>query len=188
MKNLKLIIALAFAALTFLPLSAQKNSANLFPAEAQSFEQYKGVWWTKHKDIWTLTSEKAATGEKALKYNCTDLSAVADVKNISIQSGNKKSNTALLNLKPGTYTFSFKVWLPAQGAPKGFTTNIKKPFVKVAWKTKNVATEEWVTLTQEVEITEPVVDANLVVSVSTNPKWGGEGSFYIDDICIKKSK
>lgn len=188
MKNSKLIIALALAAFTVLPLSAKKKSdLNLLPADIYGFENTKGVWWTKHKEIWTVSTEKAASGEASLKFSCNDLSQAADVKNIQMQGGNQKTGVGQISLSPGTYTITVKVWLSSEGAPKAFSSNIKSPFVSIPWKFKNVATEEWVTLTQEIVIEEEVKASKLTLAVSTNPKWGGAGTFYVDDICIKKN-
>lgn len=184
--NMKLIITLAIAALSVLPLSAKKKVANLLPADVYGFEKTEKIWWTKYKDVFTVSTEKAASGEKSLKFSCADLSAIGDIPNIQIQGGNTKTSEGLVSLKPGAYTVSIKVWLSPEGAPKGFSTNLRKPFVPVAWKTKGVATGEWVELTQDITVEKAIEATNLVVSVSTNPKWGGAGTFYLDDITITK--
>lgn len=185
MKRSSLIITIALAAFTVLPISAKKKAENLLPNAIYGFEMNGNAWWTNAKDAYQITSEKAATGEKCLKYSVADLSAY-ETKNIAMQGGNKKKQLGLVTLEPGTYTISMKVWVSADKAPLSFTTNIKKPFVGINWKLKNVDTEQWVNLTQEIVIEEAVKASSLVVAVSTNIKRGGTGTFYIDDIAITK--
>lgn len=185
MKRSSLIISTALAAFTLLPMSAKKKAENLLPNEIYSFEINGGAWWTNAKDAFQITTEKATTGERCLKYSVSDLSAYT-TKNIAMQGGNKNKQLGLVTLEPGTYTISMKAWISADAAPISFSTNIKMPFLPINWKLKNVATEQWVDLTQEITVEEAVKASSLVIAVSTNAKRGGTGTFYIDDITITK--
>lgn len=176
---LSLVVILATATSTW-------AQTNLLDADYYSFEG-SDKWYIQHADFWSVTTEKSATGDQSLKFSCEDFSK-APGNSVSVHgvSGRPSPEHIQVKLKPGKYTMSVKVWLE-ENSPVGFGTNIAKPFMQIKWSLKGVEKSKWVTLTQEIEIKENTAD-KIVINVSSNPKWGGAGTFYIDDISISEIK
>lgn len=181
MKRFNLLITLAFTLLSVLPITAQES---VIAEDIYGFESMPAAWWTNAKDVFTISSEKVASGENALKFSCADVTAY-EFKNIQMQGGNKKKDIGLVSLAPGDYTVSCKVWL-TETTPSAFSINVKKPFLKNTFNLKKVAKGEWVTLSNDFTVVEKATATNLIITVSTNKKWGGNGTFYMDDIHVTK--
>ena len=167
--KIKLLIAIAFLGFTTTQLLAQE-------VYSFDFESGQKEWWTKYKEIWTVSSEKAVSGESSLKYSCSELPA--DVKNIQIFS------PADVVLQPGNYTVAFKVWIEKGSEQKGISINAQKPWATAPFKFNKTTQGEWIDMSNELVIEKEAT--KLVVSVSTNPKWGGTGTLYIDDLKVTK--
>ncbi|WP_282036376.1 hypothetical protein [Saccharicrinis aurantiacus] len=183
MKFIKTTIVAAIMAFS-LNATAQNNLLN---SDVYTFENPGKALWIQHKANWELTSEKAFEGKQSLKFNCDDLSTVKG-SNMAAQIGTTgdKPNDGTVKLYPGTYTISMMVWL-GENAPLSFGTNLaangSSPFVQISWKLKKTVKGEWVELTQKFTL-EKAVSTKMAIQVSTNPKWGGAGVLYIDDIKI----
>lgn len=176
-----------FAALGFNTISAQ----NVLDKSAFGFEtevKEKPVcWWVvpAQRDRIMPTKEKAASGEYSLKISCQDF---GDLKMIQAQSILKEGSKSLVSLKAGTYTVSLKVYV-GEDSPVSFSTNILETkdskFIPISWKLKGVEKNKWVELKQEVTFPK-LKNTKMAISLSSNPKWGGFGTVYIDDIKIEK--
>ena len=163
----KIVLIVVFTLVGIMNVSAQDISFD--------FENSKKEWWTKYKDIWSISNDRAAEGTKSLKFSCSEFPS--DVKNMQILNSG-------VQLTEGTYTINAKIFIEEGSEITGFNINLKKPFTSVKFKLKKVSTGKWVDISQEMVVEKD--GSNLVVAVSTNPKWGGKGVFYLDDIKISK--
>ncbi|UXX79373.1 hypothetical protein N7E81_18640 [Reichenbachiella carrageenanivorans] len=175
--TLSLLILLVVATSTW-------AQTNLLDTDYYSFEGDQ-KWFVQHRDFWSVSDEKSATGERSLKFSCEDFSK-ATGNSVSVQgvSGKPSPEFIQVKLKPGKYNMTLKVWLEEK-APVGFGTNLAKPFTPIKWSFKGLEKSKWVTLSQEIEIKENTA-TKMVITVSSNPKWGGAGTFYVDDIALSK--
>ncbi|MDO6760959.1 hypothetical protein Q4566_12165 [Tamlana sp. 2_MG-2023] len=161
----KLVVVITFLSLNVMNIAAQDVVFD--------FENVQKEWWTKYKEIWSVSIEKAAEGTKSLKFSCSDFPAGAN--NIQIQNNDVK-------LSPGTYTITSKIFIEEHSKVVGLSINLKKPFVKTSIKLNKVPTNQWVSISEEILVEKE--SSVLIISVSTNPKWGGTGTFYLDDFKI----
>ncbi|MDO7173140.1 hypothetical protein [Mariniflexile sp. AS56] len=161
----KLAVVIAFVSLNAMNITAQDVKFD--------FENVQKEWWTKYKEIWSVSTEKAAEGTKSLKFSCGDFPAGAN--NIQIQNKDVK-------LSPGTYTITSKIFIEEHSKVVGFSINLKEPFVQTGFKLNKVPTNQWVSISEEMLVEKEA--SVLIISVSTNPKWGGTGTFYLDDFKI----
>ncbi|MFR9524091.1 MAG: hypothetical protein SNH94_05925 [Rikenellaceae bacterium] len=174
----KLIFTVAFAAMAF--VGAQSASAQKL---SLGFEGDK-EWWIqpKYRESVLITSEKAAEGQKSLKIDCKDFGEENSVTAQMIKETHQIISPA------GVYTITLKVFLP-ENPPLGISTPIKDNasdyFQPISWKLKGVEKGKWVELSQEIELKE--LEAGVMsVTLFANPKWGGVGCIYVDDIKINK--
>lgn len=188
--NFKTVTLFLFAIFSCIstPIFAQNADGNLLDSKYFSFESGEKSWYVQHKENWTLTTEKAASGTSSLKYSCSDISTAPVLMQVHAMAG-KDVQPEKVILAPGDYTISLKVWL-TDTAPISFSTSIAErkdisPFFLISWKLKNVEKNKWVELSQKISIESPL-NSRMVISVSNNPKWGGAGVIYIDDIKIVK--
>lgn len=185
---MNLLKSLFILVITVLALNV-KAQDNLLNKDVYTFENPGKGLWIQHKDNWGLTTEKAAIGAQSLKFTCDDLSTVKG-QNMAAQAGTTadKPNAGTVKLEAGTYTISLKVWL-GKTSPLAFSTNLaatdSTPFTPISWKLKKTVKGEWVELSQKITI-EKAISTKMGIQVSTNPKWGGAGTFYVDDIKIVK--
>lgn len=168
----KLIMTAAIAAMTMVSVQAQEFS--------NSFED-ASEWWIQpaHREMVSISGDQTKDGSKALKFSAEDF-------------GEKNMVTAMVcpfTLDAGTYTFKINIFLTDK-APTALNTNIRDKdndrFVPVVWKFNKTEKNQWVELTQNVTLENDVDGAELNVSFSSNPKWGGTGTMYVDQIQVFK--
>ncbi|MDV7185796.1 hypothetical protein R3X25_00765 [Lutibacter sp. TH_r2] len=161
--NLLLIV---FISLSLTELFAQDKTIG--------FESKDG-WSTQHNQIWNINNERAAEGIYSLKFKSGSVDS--ELKHVEFI---KNSET----IEPGTYEVTLKVWQEDYSVVKGFSINFQNPWHSVAFKLNKVKKGEWVELSKKLIIEKAT--KKMVFSVSTNPKWGGIGTFYLDDVQFKK--
>jgi len=167
------------------------NAQNVLNEMAYGFEtevKEKPVnWWIvpAQRDKVMVTKDKAASGDYSLKISCQDF---GNIKTLQCQSIVKKESGSKINLNSGTYTVSLKVYAD-DVCPIGFSTNIlptkDTKFIPIKWNLKGVEKNKWVELKQDITFPD-LKDAKMSIAVSSNPKWGGVGTIYVDDINISK--
>ena len=167
------------------------NAQNVLNEMAYGFEtevKEKPVnWWIvpAQRDKVMVTKDKAASGDYSLKISCQDF---GNIKTLQCQSIVEKESGSKINLNSGTYTVSLKVYAD-DVCPMGFSTNIlatkDTKFIPIKWNLKGVEKNKWVELKQDITFPD-LKDAKMSIAVSSNPKWGGVGTIYVDDINISK--
>lgn len=167
------------------------NAQNVLNEMAYGFEtevKEKPVnWWIvpAQRDKVMVTKDKAASGDYSLKISCQDFGGI---KSLQCQSIVNEDSGSKVDLKSGTYTVSLKVFAE-DVCPIGFSTNIlptkDTKFIPIKWNLKGVEKNKWVELKQDITFPD-LKDAKMSIAVSSNPKWGGVGTVYVDDINISK--
>lgn len=183
--NFKVLVALFLGLLAY-QSNAQEHLNSLLDNNVYGFEQSENPWFIQSKEFFSLTNEKAATGKTSLKFGCDDVSKI--VKIAQVQSGQKKDvdTKYKVNLSAGDYIVYVKVFATEE-TPNSFNINVfGNQFKSVNFKLDNVEKNKWVELSQKVSLSD-AKDGKLHVAVSNNPKYGGAGVFYIDDIAIEKA-
>ncbi|ANW95299.1 hypothetical protein AXE80_02910 [Wenyingzhuangia fucanilytica] len=142
----------------------------------ESFEKGSKGWWTPSKQVWSVSNDKASEGKSSLKFNCSQFPEGA--KGIKYQNVGMK-------LSAGTYKITAKVFVEENSKVTGFSIATMKPFKTVSIKFTKLAKGEWVDVEQEITLEKDA--SNVVINVSSNPKWGGTGTFYLDDLKFIKS-
>jgi len=133
-------------------------------------------WWTPADEtFWTLSSDKANSGNKSLYFNCPDKSLVTAEPKIH-------TSAVKLNFSSGTKTVNFYIWKAATCESTNFKTNIKDPWQIITWDIENIATNTWVNLTKEITFDTAIVDSNMFFSIPLNSLENGV--LYIDDFQI----
>lgn len=169
--KMKLGLAIILLTSSILRLSAQEVAFN--------FEDGNKSIWTKAKDVYTISNEKAVSGKYSLKFNCPQPPA-NEKENMQVFLGGGEG----VNLSAGTYLVSLKFMADENLKGGGFSITVPKPWTAISFKTNKVEKGKWVDLSQEIVLSEP--SEKLCVTVSANPQWGVTGVFYIDDIKIVK--
>lgn len=167
------------------------NAQNVLNEKAYGFEtelKEKPVsWWIvpEQRDKVMVTKEKSASGDYSLKISCQDFGGI---KSLQCQSIVKEGSGSKVDLKSGTYMVSLKVFAE-DVSPVSFSTNIlptkNTEFIPINWKLKGVERNKWVELKQDITFPD-LESAKMSIAVSSNPKWGGIGTIYVDDIKISK--
>lgn len=157
--------------------SPAQEGVNLLEGKYYGIEGAGEGWSTSKEKNWNYSTSNPASGNYSLKFSCSEFPA--DVKNMQMQ----KSDVLLAK---GIYTITAKIFIEENSEIVGFNINLKKPFESAKFKLKKVPTGQWVEISQDMIVEKE--GSKLVVAVSTNPKWGGKGTFYLDDIKISKKK
>lgn len=181
------ILGTLFLGLAAFNSNAQDHPNNLLDKQVFGFEESANPWFMQNKEFFSLTNEKAASGKISLKFACDDAAKMD--KKVQVQSGSKKDvdTKYKVNLDAGDYIMYVKVFA-AEEAPKSFNINVfGGEFTPVNFKLDKVEKGKWVELSQKISLGD-IKDGKLHVSVSANPKFGGAGVFYVDDIAIEKVK
>ncbi|NLR93411.1 T9SS type A sorting domain-containing protein [Flammeovirga agarivorans] len=119
--------------------------------ETQSFFNAKGFegpfyfkgrsvqWWNSANHPWRIRNEKAAEGEFSLKF-----------EKAGVFSGNYSifSPFGSINLPAGDNEVSLKVWLDKDTEVDNLQVTLFNPRITIRLNTKDIAKEEWVTVTQ----------------------------------------
>ncbi|WPR71402.1 hypothetical protein SLW70_15920 [Flavobacterium sp. NG2] len=169
--KIKLVFAFVLLTTSVFKMSAQEISFD--------FEDGNKRIWTKAKEVFMVTNEKAVSGKSSLKYNVTELPA-NEKENFQLFLGGNEN----VKWSSGTYIISLKFMADENLKATGFNINVMKPFAAANFKINKVEKGKWIDLSQELVIAED--SERLSLSVSGNPKWGGTGTFYVDDIKIVK--
>lgn len=167
---MKMRIALILGFLSFVTMNLKAQETVI------DFETGEKALWTKSKEFISITNEKAVSGTYSFKYSCNEIPA--GVENFQ---GYVESNKIF---SPDTYSISLKIWIDESFKGTNFNLNFSKPWSSTSWKINKVAKGQWVEMYQEVVVEKE--SSKFYVSVSANPKWGGTGTLYIDDIKIVK--
>ncbi len=168
--------------LTFVITAHAQEDEIVMNSEIYSFE--KGNWWIKSKNAWSFSTDKKVSGEKSLKFHIDDFSGVS----APLQThGPGKEIDQLIKIKAGTYYLKAKIWL-GETVPPTIQISIKdgSGFINTSFKLDRLQRGEWIEVTSKKINVENDMNAKLIISVSDNKKYGGEGSFYIDDLVIEK--
>ena len=74
--NFKYVAVILFSiiSLSSTQTFAQKADGNLLDSQYFGFEAGAKSWFLQHKDFWSMTTEKAASGTTSLKFSCSDIS------------------------------------------------------------------------------------------------------------------
>lgn len=140
-------------------------------------------WFFPAPLMYSLTSEKAATGTYSLKFHTNDVTTAAEFSQGFCGSGEKNPADSKVTLPAGTYTASVKVWV-GDDAPSAFEISINTPWKTMYWKLKNVEKNKWVTLTQDISF-EETTGSKMTIKVQTkNMPSSGSCTLFIDDISI----
>ncbi|WP_366184335.1 hypothetical protein [Flavobacterium ovatum] len=89
-----------------------------------------------------------------------------------------------VKLSVATCMVSLKVLADENLKAGGFNITVAKPWTTTNFKRNKVEKGKWIDLFQELVL--PETSEKLNITVSANPKWGGTGIFYIDDLTIVK--
>lgn len=189
MKTLAILFATATVALS---ASAQEPSTSLIDAQYYGFEHNMpnstmGKMWITpdSRNSVSVTDQNAASGEYALKFDCADFPSNSIVQ---AQATPNINNDAIVSLEAGSYVVYSKVFLP-ENAPSGFEVTLTVPYVRAIFSFKNVVRNKWVEISTKVKLSEPTTDeSRLTVLLREQEKFGGVGSFYVDDIRIVKQQ
>lgn len=184
-KSMTKLITLTFILLlsNFIALTAQ----NLLDDKVFGFES-PSTWYIQSKEYWTISKENVYEGNFAAKYNCSDFTNIDG--NIQMHCGGKSTapDSEKVILTAGTYKVTVRVWIGTT-YPKSFSVKFKatetSPFVSVIWKLYAAPKEQWLELAEKIIIKE-AVNAQMIVGVSHNARFGGEGIFYLDNIRIEQ--
>ena len=174
MKNIITFIIVMFF------LSNLVAQENMLADGVGEFESYKSSgWWLQQKDNIKFIKGKYSEGNSSLKF--TRGKNDNDKGNLAAHN----SNALKAPLKPGKYKVVAKVWL-ASDAPSGFNFTLKsKKYQNIGIKFKNTPKKKWVEVSENFEI-KRFFDGKLILSVYKDPKFGGKGTFYIDELKIVK--
>lgn len=111
------------------------------------------------------------------------------IEEIPASSQISTSGTENLTLDKGRYAMSLKVWVDQDATIQNFYTYIVQPWVASKWNIADIAKNEWIALTTEIDLEDDAVDSEFRIKVNNNPDYGGgKGRFYIDDIYLVKIK
>lgn len=155
------------------------NAQNLLSEDASGFEGEESGWQIQNKNVFEFSNKKQNSGAYSLKvfktsYNAKGKNAVAIYENAFPRG-----------LKSGKYKVSAKV-LVSRNAPKGFGFKLKgEEFKNIYLSFEGVPTHKWISVSKTVEIKRMKV-TDAIIIVSKNPKYGGNGLFYVDDIVFEK--
>lgn len=106
--------------------------------------------------------------------------AAPETKRTSIIETNTEG---LLSLDKGLYTVTSEVFIEEGTDIAAFYTQISEPWLSTTWDISTLTKNEWISITQEIEIKKDVKDAILQIQVLNDPDFGGGiGKFYIDAI------
>ncbi len=158
-------------------LSWQLSAAtvNFLDVGYYGFEKESSSWWIQHSDAWSISTQKAASGDNALKFSA----ATAITENKKVHSSDQNY---LFSLEPGTYRLSLKFFIPNDYTGSAFSCIIKDTWINTKVDLTNMERDQWITFTKELDINEKVNNSRLLISVATSQ--AGLGSFYIDDITL----
>lgn len=150
----------------------------------------EGVWYTSPAgDFFSVTDEKALTGNYGLKYTCADVATLptneTNTSKVQMGLGNAETDNSYLNLDAGNYDVKCKIWLEPGCDVKNIGLNIKQPWAASNFDLTSIAKGEWVELTNMVTLAEASVNSNFQIVIKEANY--GVGTFYIDDITITKS-
>lgn len=143
------------------------------------------TWLFFDRDEWSMsyTSDggKAAIDNESLKYSGQlDTATVVSVKAESLDT---------LDLTEGNNTVSFQIYIEDNtGKPNKIHTALDNFGLNTEWDLSNIATGEWVTLEQEVNIpSDGRSTFSLILKPSDLSGASGNFVFYVDDVKVYSS-
>lgn len=94
-----------------------------------------------------------------------------------------ETTSSSLNLEPGIYDVTMKIWEDTNSSIPYFYSYILDPWIAIKWDISSIEKGKWVTLTKEVRIENDVTNANLRIQLYHLNDFGGSiGTLYFDDI------
>ncbi|MFI3318508.1 MAG: hypothetical protein SNH88_04910 [Rikenellaceae bacterium] len=180
-KLFKSLLVLAAVAVVGSAAAQQEGTALTFEAISAGKGSVEGIWFQKGKDIFSLSSEQAASGTQSLK-----------AKFIAAQSGPKGFNFKLpgrdssYTLSKGTHTISFKLYV-CDYAPKNLFISLPGDPGTTPGKAKVVLDDypknQWVDVSVDMDLSFDAVNKKITLFLGKSDV--DLGAFYIDDFMVK---
>lgn len=168
-----------FLSITFLFLSLHAFSAsvNYIDAYCFGFEETSSSWWFQHSDYWSVSTVEKNSGSQSMRFICNDASAITETKKV-----HSSDNISTINLSPGTYTLTMKVFIEDGYTGTGFSCVIKETWISTKIDFSGLENGRWIDVEKTITVTEQVANSRMMLTVSSGQI--GNGKFYIDDIAI----
>ncbi|WP_282039134.1 T9SS type A sorting domain-containing protein [Saccharicrinis aurantiacus] len=111
---------------------------------------------------------------------------IVDPEYMPLNSSIKTIDDAKLSLPQGVYNMTVKVLTEDNTSISKFYTQIDEPWLTNEWEIKDLESNQWAELTQELIVDKDIDNASFSVFVSNHPDFGGgKGAFYIDEILFE---